>query len=493
MTDDNNRGRSEPPIDGQPQETSGAHDARREPPIRAVRRNRTPGAETEEHALLGGPAEQSEETGYDLPPERQGEPQRPTGKRQGKQRRGKQGQRSALPALRKEMRPDTPALRAERVEAIRRDLVKRRRRKGGGLLLRLFLFVILPTVAVATYLWERATPFYESVSTFTVQSADGGIAGSSGGFVGKFLGGKEGGNDPIAVQSFIMSRDVLQRLDEEQDFIAHYQNPSFDFWHRLDPDASFEDSFSHYERMVNVSFDPSEGVLDMTVRAATPEDSKRFSTAIISYAEEMVDRLSDRIREATLRDAQDSMSSAEARLETASLEQAKIRESLAIFSVEVEIQKEMQIISTMEVELEQLQGKLRNLLRVTSDDDPRVERITSQVETLEDQIAARQEKITGTEEDRQSLADRNTALQQAEFEVTTAMAIFTAAIEAHEAAKQDIVRQHRYLAQIVTPSLPDEARYPRKFQTTGLAFLIFLGAYILLSLTFSIIREQASI
>ena len=39
----------------------------------------------------------------------------------------------ALPALRTETsRPDTPALRAERVEAIRRDLVRRRRRMGLG-------------------------------------------------------------------------------------------------------------------------------------------------------------------------------------------------------------------------------------------------------------------------------------------------------------------------------------------------------------------------
>ncbi|MEM7238397.1 MAG: hypothetical protein AAF501_11320 [Pseudomonadota bacterium] len=493
MTDDTNRGRHEPPVEDPGIDAASAPDGRREPPVRAVNRNRAPSEMDREDAMMRSTPGGGDEPEYELPPERPGEQPQPARRKGAKQRRGKQGQRSALPALRKEMQSDTPALRAERVEAIRRDLIKRRRKKGGGLLARLLFFVIIPTLAVAWFLWERATPFYESVSTFTVQSADGGIAGSSGGFVGKFLGGKEGGNDPIAVQSFIMSRDVLRRLDMEQGFIAHFQEPSLDFWHRLDADASFEDSFSHYERMVNVSFDPSEGVLDMTVRAATPEDSQRFSKAIISYAEEMVDQLSDRIREATLRDAESSMQSAEDRLEKAHLEQAQLRESLDIFSVEVEVKKEMEIISAMEVELEQLTGKLRNLLRVTSDEDPRVQRITNQVATLQDQIAARQEKITGSKGDRQSLADRNTQLQQAEFEVTAAMTIFTATIEAHEAAKQDIVRQHRYLAAIVSPSLPDEARYPKKIQTTALAFLVFLGAYILLSLTFSLIREQASI
>ena len=72
------------------------------------------------------------------------------------------GKGSALPALRPDLKPDTPALRAERVEAIRRDLVRRRRRKGGGMLLKLWLFVFLPTCFVAWFLWFKASELYQS-------------------------------------------------------------------------------------------------------------------------------------------------------------------------------------------------------------------------------------------------------------------------------------------------------------------------------------------
>ncbi|MBY8974770.1 hypothetical protein KHP62_03055 [Rhodobacteraceae bacterium NNCM2] len=494
MTDDNNRNRDadrgEPPVTGgDAPDNQSEHEARMA--RRAARRKRLAAAEAGAEAesnLLPGPGE-GEAPPHTEAPDRQGQAPVPVGRR----RQPGQKKRSALPALRKEMQPDTPALRAERVEAIRRDLVKRRRRKGAGMLARLFFFVLVPTMVVAWFLWERATPFYESVSTFTVQSADGGVTGSGGGLLSKFMGARTGGNDPVAVQSFIMSRDVLERLNEDFDFNAHYQNPNFDFWNRLKPDATLEQAFDYYQRVVNVSFDPSEGVLEMTVRAATPVDAQLFSEAIIGYAEQMVDRLSDPIRQATLRDAEQSLEDAEARLKEAQETQAELREQLNIFSVEVEVTKEMEIISALEIELESLSGKLTNLRKVTSESDPRVERLASQVETLQAQIAARQEKLTGAQLTGNSLADTNVALQSANFEVTAAMTLFSSAIESYELAKLDAARQHRYLAMIVKPSLPDAPGYPKKFQTTALAFLIFLGGYVLLSLTFSLIREQASI
>ena len=44
----------------------------------------------------------------------------------------------------------------------------------------------------------------------------------------------------------------------------------------------------------------------------------------------------------------------------------------------------------------------------------------------------------------------------------------------------------------MAPVAPDEATYPKAFQNTIVAFLIFSGIYLMLSLTASILREQVS-
>ncbi|MFK7945633.1 MAG: hypothetical protein AB8B85_22365 [Paracoccaceae bacterium] len=401
---------------------------------------------------------------------------------------------SALPALRPDLKADTPALRAERVEAIRRDLVRRRRRKGGGMLVKLWLFVLLPTVIVAWFMWFKASELYKSDSQFMVQSASGGSSGG-GGLLSSFLGGGGGGIfDPNAVYSYIYSRDVLKRLDAEHGWVAHFQQPQLDYWHRLPADASFEAAYQYYTEYTTVSYDPSEGMLELSMVAADPESAYRFSTAIIGYAEEMVNRLSERIQADAVRDADGNLVDAEERLRQAQQSVAELQKALDTFTVEGEVAAEMQIIGGMEVELEALRGRQANLLRVTGRSDPRVQRISNQIETLQSQIANRRQNLTGNStEDETSLADINLAMTKARFEVEASSAIFAAAVERREVANANARRQGRYLEMVSSPSMPDQANYPKKLETTALAFFGFLGFYIIGSLTVSLIREQASI
>ena len=469
--------------------------AARKPPKRPQRRRGAPADQPapaqpdgEDAAEAGGP-EPKEEADAERPARKGGGGKAGVGQIvPGKRRRKKEN--SALPALRP-ADAKAPAVRAERVEAIRRDLVKRRRKRGLGVLARLAIFVWAPTMIVAWFLWTKASDLYQTESVFVIQNAEiGGGSSNRGGLFAAFGGGS---TDGIAVQNFILSRDVLRRLDTQFGLIDSFKDPELDWLHRLHTEASFEKAYEHYQRFVEVRFDPTEGVLTLSVVAAEPEYAQSISLAILGYAEEMVDGLSDKLRANALSDADTNLADAEERLRNAQLEAAEIRKQLETFSVEGEFSAELGIITGMETELEALRARLAGLRRVTEDDDPRIQRLIDQVEILETQIAARREGVTGSGEGRRSLADINAALERANFEVTAAMAIFTAAIEAREVARREADRQHRYLSLVVPPTAPDQANYPKKFRMTGVAFLVCLGIYIIGSLTISLIREQASI
>lgn len=62
-----------------------------------------------------------------------------------------------------------------------------------------------------------------------------------------------------------------------------------------------------------------------------------------------------------------------------------------------------------------------------------------------------------------------------------------------ETARLDANRQVRYLSIGVSPIAPDVPTYPRKMEDTILAFVNFMGIYIMLSLTIAILREQVSV
>jgi len=91
-----------------------------------------------------------------------------------------------------------------------------------------------------------------------------------------------------------------------------------------------------------------------------------------------------------------------------------------------------------------------------------------------------------------SLASISGELRMAEVDLQTRTMLMQQSLQQLETARIEANRQTRYLSMGVTPIPPDEATYPRAFENTLLAFLIFSGVYLMISLTASILREQVS-
>ena len=126
--------------------------------------------------------------------------------------------------------------RAREITEIQRDIAKRRRRKLALLVSRLMAFVILPTILVGYYYAAVATPMYATKSAFLILSADGGGSGGGGGGLGGLLPSQFAtGQDAIATQEYLESKDAMLRLDDDVGFRAHFSQPWIDPLQRLDP------------------------------------------------------------------------------------------------------------------------------------------------------------------------------------------------------------------------------------------------------------------
>ena len=119
-----------------------------------------------------------------------------------------------------------------------------RRQRARTLLLRVSLVVVLPTALAGIYYGLIATDQYESVSAITVESADVGGAGGLESLIG-IVPGASAGKDAMAVREYILSRDVLARLNREHNFIAHFQSENADVLSRLAKDATFEEAYEY--------------------------------------------------------------------------------------------------------------------------------------------------------------------------------------------------------------------------------------------------------
>ena len=380
--------------------------------------------------------------------------------------------------------------RANEIMKIQQDIARRRRRKMALLMARLAVFVFLPTLFVGYYFYAMATPMYGTKSEFTIQKADATGAAALGGlFQGTTMATQQ---DSLTVQSYLTSRAAMTRLDAEHGFRAHFSSPGIDPIQRLAPDASAEAMYKLYHNDVIISYDPTEGILKMEVIATDPATSQEFSEALIRYAEEQVDQLTKRPREDSMAGARANYQAAEQRRADALAAWLKIQEDVQQIDPVGETSARTAQISNLESQRQQLQLELQTRLNVRSPNQAQVSSLQSQIAGIETLIEQLRSDMTNETVVGGLLASKNTELRTAEENYTFQTLQVQSALTQMEAAQVEANRQVRYLLIGVEPVAPDEPTYPRAFENTLLAFFIFAGIYLMISLTASILREQVT-
>lgn len=384
----------------------------------------------------------------------------------------------------------TEEKRAAEIYRIQRDLARRRRWRMTMLAARLLAFVMLPTAIAGWYYFQIATPLYATHSQFQIQMAE---APSSSGVGGLLSGSSLATNpDSVAVQSYLTSRDAMLRLDADKGFRTAFQDPGIDAIKRLPPDATNEATYKVYLESVKIGYDPTEGMIDMEVIAPSPELSEEFSRALIDYAEGQVDQMTARLRDDQMKGAIDTYGDAETKVLTAQRKVQELQQKLGVLDPVAEGTVVMNQVAALETQLNTKQLELGQLLANPRPQPSRVEGLRGDISRLEDMIAATRRQLTEGNATRSSLATITGELRIAESELATRQELLASAAAQMETARIEANKQVRYLSMSVAPVPPDEPTYPRAFQNTLVAFLIFSGIYLMLSLTASILREQVS-
>jgi len=380
--------------------------------------------------------------------------------------------------------------RAAEIMRVQRDIALRRRRRLALLGARMLAFVFLPTFIVGYYFYNIATPMYTTESEFLILTADG--LGSSGLGKGLFSGTSFAtSQDSIATQSYLESKDAMLRLDREMGFRAHFSQPSIDPIQRLDKTASIETAYKLYSRYITLGYDPTEGVIRMDVTTADPQLSKKFSEKLIEYAEERVNELSNRKRRDQLKTAITEVAAARAERRAAQEHLVQLQEG-SILDPSGEVAGIRALIQNAQLQLQEKQLALSTQLNNLRPNKAKVDALRSQIEILQKELKKQKKRLTSASEGASSLAAQSVAIEIARADVATADTILQAALESKRQAEIEAGKQVRYMTVSVKPVASQDPSYPRAFEDTLVAFLIFAGIYLMISLTVSILREQVS-
>lgn len=342
---------------------------------------------------------------------------------------------------------------------------------------RVFLVtVLLPTLLAAFYYGLVASDRYVSEAHFALRSSSdiqvGGILDSVFGSAG----GRTSSEDDSIVNDYIMSLDMLQKLDQALDLRGHYSSDKIDILSRLDADASQEDFLKYYQDHVEVQFDTDTLITTLRVRAYDPEYARKVAQEIINLSEDLVNELSVRITEDTIKFARKEVDLSEERVRKAANAVTAFRTQSRTIDPSQETTAVLGIVTQLESNLAAAKAELIQAMSYMKPDSAQVQTLRARVEALKKQVEDERERIADSSakgKDFTSLIDSYEPLM---LEKTLAEQRYSSSLTSLEVARAEAQRKQRYLITFVLPQLPDDAVEPKRLVAV---ISVFFGAMLL--------------
>ncbi len=348
----------------------------------------------------------------------------------------------------------------------------------------------VPTLLTGVYFLGIASDLYTSEVKFLVRGP-----GKAAGGLGAMLtsaGIPGGSEDTSAVHEFIMSRDAVRRLDQENNLRAVLSRPESDaisrypgiwFWRK-----DFEALFSAYSRFVSVEVDSASGVSTLLVKAYRPEDAQMIARALLSYSEQLINQLNERAR-------QDALGTFKREIATAETQIAKIQGDLTAYRVKQKMLDPktaalgpLELLGQMNGQLANTKAQLADALK-NSPHSPQLPLLRNRIASLERLIAEERAKVTG---DTNSVVASVTEFERLDLQRQLGERQLTSAFASLEAARLEAQRQQLYLETITQPNLSDYPLFPRRISTFATIMASCLLAYGIAWLLVAGVREHAA-
>ncbi len=345
----------------------------------------------------------------------------------------------------------------------------------------------LPVVISALYFGLMASDVYISFCKFSVRSAGQTKASTLGELFSSAVSGTHAGDSEL-VREFILSRAMLNKLQEELLLKSLYSKPTVDFVSRLKKDCTDEEFFDYFKSMVNVRVDAPSGVSNLEIRAFSPQDSQLIANHILENAEFFVNRLSHRIQHDAVAFSKKEVEEAEGYVSQAnnglwSLQRKYhyLDPSQSTGGILSLIQELYSKLIGAKIEFQQAKAYMRE----NSSD---FLAIKNKINAINQQINAHEKLLIG--ESKRSLAEILQEFEELSLKKHLAQEKLKVALAGLDLARNDAQRKSKYLLRVVEPSYPDEALEPNFWLKISTVFGVCIVGYAVIGLLISAIKEH---
>lgn len=336
-----------------------------------------------------------------------------------------------------------------------------------------------------------ASDRYVSETHVIVQKAD--LAGAQTLDFGSLLGSIGAGNsheDQMLLRDYLLSVDMLKKLDASLNLRRHYSASERDIISRMwAEDEPIEWFHRHFLSRVSVEYDDYSGVLVIAAEGYTPKTAHAITQMMVAEGERFMNELSHRLASEQVAFLEAQVDRLKHRAQEARNAVIHFQNQNELVSPQAAVESRVGLIAKLEASRADLQTRRNAMKAYLVEDNPAIEQIDQQIEAIEQQIE--QEKRTLASAQQTSTLNRTLEeYQRLELEAAFAEETYKSALTALESGRVEASRKLKKVSVLQSPTLPEYPEQPRRIYNSVVFILFSFIVAGLIHLMLAIIRDH---
>lgn len=282
--------------------------------------------------------------------------------------------------------------------------------------------------------------------------------------------------DQLLLREYLLSVDMLKKLDSELSLRAYYSDSRHDVFSRMWL-TNMEWFHRYYLSRVLITYDDYAGVLRIQVQAYDPKMAKAVSSLIVQEGERYMNQLGHEMAETQVNFLNNQVNTAQSRFQQASQTLLAFQNSKGLYSPQATAESLNVLIGKLEEQRAQLQTQLASIPSTINRDHPNLVILKQSLAAVDRQINEEKSKLANPAG--RTLNVTLQEFQRLQMEVVFTQELYNAALTALEKGRIDATRMLEKVSVLQAPTLPEYPLEPRRIYNT---FISLLFAFMLVGI-----------
>jgi capsular polysaccharide transport system permease protein len=352
------------------------------------------------------------------------------------------------------------------------------------------VMIVVPFVLAVVYYALFAAGRYVSESAVTVRQSNDTATSAIPGMALLLTGADPPSRqDALYLQRYILSEDLMLRLDGKLGLRRHYEGEHLDLLFRLFHSTSKERFLDYYRSRIDVAYDDPSSVLTVSVEAFDPAFAQALNREILAASEKFVNDVSHEMADEQLNFALRELRRNYDKLQAAKSAVLAFQTAHKLLNPINQAQADGGIDADLAIALSKAQVELNASLSYLQEGSPQVATLRNQIAAIKSQIASNRERsVDGPAPDR--LNNLASQFQDLAMQATFAQDVYKLSLTAVESARVESTRKLKTVVVIEPPALAETPLYPRRLYNLLTLLTVSALLYALTRLIVATVRDH---